>query len=168
MQFWKRKLKPFIRQAEAGDIDAIATMHAASFARGWSNGEISALMDQAQVFCLVLVDEDNSSGPPLGFILARMVADEAEVLSIATDPGHRRQGIARHLMQAAIRNMQTERMVSLFLEVAEDNVAAVSLYKHLGFANVGRRDSYYSAGNETVSKPEPAKTAALVMRLNLI
>jgi len=166
--FWKRKLAPFIREAETSDLDAIEKSHASGFARGWSNGEIQSLLQSDSVFCLVLLEEGKTHKSALGFVMVRSAADEAEILSIAVDPVHRRRGVGKHLVQAAIRRLQADRVASLFLEVAETNTGAVTLYKKLGFKQVGIRENYYApaAGGETavVSSAE----SALVMRLDLI
>lgn len=114
----------------------MAMIHAASFddARPWRENEFTALLQSAQ--CIIV-------GDARAFALARVIADEAELLTIATVPAHRRQGLARACMadwEAAARQRGATRA---FLEVASDNVAAHALYLALGYTPCGHRKAYY-------------------------
>lgn len=78
---------------------------------------------------------------PSAFLLAQIIAPEAEVLTLATDPSCRRQGCAT----ALLRDLETHSGVdTLLLEVASDNSAALGLYTSYGFVPVGLRTGYYA------------------------
>ena len=120
--------------------EALARTHARAFAgegRSWSAAEFAALLDASHTVL---------AGDARGFALARVVADEAELLTVATDPGHRRQGLARAALCAVAAEALARGAVRIFLEVAEDNIAAVALYGACGFERVGRRADYYLRG----------------------
>lgn len=85
-----------------------------------------------------------------GMILARTAADEAEVLTLAVEPGARRQGIGRALVQQALVTARQRGAGMMFLEVAADNGAARALYGSLQFAEVGRRPGYYPGGTDAL------------------
>jgi ribosomal-protein-alanine N-acetyltransferase len=108
-------------------------------------------------FGLVVRDPDTEA--VVAFILARAVADEAEVLTLAVDPPHRRSGIGRVLVEAVALNAAAAGARSLFLEVASDNDAALGLYRAAGFSPVGQRPAYYRRGAGAVD--------ALVLRRDL-
>lgn len=93
---------------------------------------------------------------PAGFILARVAADEAEILTLAVLPACQRQGVATRLLQAATTRARRFGAQAMLLEVAEANVAGRALYAAAGFAQVGRRRGYYAPGVD-----------ALVLRLAL-
>jgi ribosomal-protein-alanine N-acetyltransferase len=93
-------------------------------------------------------------------VLVRTAADEAEVLTVAVRPGHRGRGYGRALMEEALRRLYRERIAACFLEVDEGNVAALALYKRLGFSEVGKRQGYYPSSGD-------GPGTALVMRLQL-
>src|SRR5690606_10955011 len=97
---------------------------------------------------------------PAGFVLARLAAGEAEILTIAVSRTMRRHGVGRDLMEAVLRELHAQRAEALFLEVDEINEAAIALYRRLGFREVARRPAYYD-------QPDAPKTAALVMRRDL-
>lgn len=114
----------------------MAALHAAAFdrARPWSEAEFAALTADPQVFAL---------GDARTLALGRVVLDEAELLTLATDPGHRRQGLARALMRGWIAEAARRGAARAFLEVAADNAPALALYTACGFARAGRRRAYY-------------------------
>lgn len=81
---------------------------------------------------------------PQGFALSRVIADEAELLTIATDPHHRRQGVGANLLAAVEADIAARGAVRQFLEVAVDNIAAQALYIRAGYRQTGRRAGYYA------------------------
>lgn len=95
-----------------------------------------------------------------GFALTRAVADEAELLTIATDPLHQRKGVARSLLDRLEAEARARNARRLFLEVAEDNAAACALYKSAGYTELARRRGYYE-------KPDGGRADALILRKSL-
>jgi len=85
-----------------------------------------------------------------GFILARVAADEAEILTICVVPKQRRLGIGRKLLQGAEHLAADWGAESLFLEVSNHNHSAFDLYKSGGYERVGVRKRYYADGSDGV------------------
>ncbi len=79
----------------------------------------------------------------VGSVMARQVADEGEILSIAVAAGHRRLGLGRMLLETAISEMAAAGADSVWLEVRASNVAAITLYQQAGFVTAGVRRGYY-------------------------
>lgn len=79
-----------------------------------------------------------------GFALGRVAADEAELLTIAVDPGHRRKGIGSACRAAFEAEARSRGAMRAFLEVAETNEAALRLYLAAGWSRHGCRKAYYS------------------------
>lgn len=117
------------------DAAALAALHAAAFDAPWSPRELAALLASPGVFALAAADE--------GFVLARVVLDEAEILTLAVAPAARRRGLGRRLTDAAADLAVARGATRLFLEVAEDNAPARALYAAAGFVEAGRRRGYY-------------------------
>ena len=153
-----RKKDVVLDRLKAADAPFIAKLHSDGFHQPWNDGEFRALLGQAPVFGFIArpVGETHN---PAGFVLARLVAGEAEILTIAVSKSERRSGLGRKLMGEVLRVLHMQRAESLFLEVDEANVAAVGLYRKLGFREVGKRPSYYEGPN--------GRTNALVMRLDM-
>jgi ribosomal-protein-alanine N-acetyltransferase len=147
--------------AVPADAEALAEIHAGGFRRGWSADEIEGLLADTTVSGRVLRRESLlGARRPQGFILIRTVAGQAEVLTITVAAAGRGRGYGRQIMEDALRGLYRDLVPEIFLEVNEDNVAAVSLYRSLGFVEVGRRKGYYADGSG------PGGTA-LVLRLQL-
>jgi [ribosomal protein S18]-alanine N-acetyltransferase len=144
-----------LRGAWAHEADALAAVHATAFGQGWSAAEIAALVDGPGGFALLVEDE-----VPLGFILCRALAGEAEILTLAVVPAARRRGLGRALVEAAAGAAALAGAEALFLEVAEDNPAALDLYRGARFAVVGARRGYYAREGGTAAD-------AVVMRREL-
>lgn len=146
---------PKILDAGIRDASALARLHGASFHRGWTDGEFERLLAERNV-----VAHRAMRGAALaGFIMSRLAADEAEILSIAVDPRERGRGVARRLLDFHLRRLAGMGARAVFLEVDENNTPARRLYRHAGFREVGRRDSYYRDGANA--------TAALVLRRDI-
>jgi ribosomal-protein-alanine N-acetyltransferase len=141
-----------LRFAEAGDADALHALHAQAFAAPWPAAEIERLMRILGGFAVIAETEALQ-----GFILARVVADEAEILTLAVSPDVRRQGIGRALVEAAAEESARRGARSFFLEVAEDNPEALALYESADFQAVGLRRAYYA-------RPDARPADALVLR----
>jgi len=95
------------------------------------------------------------------FVLGRLVVDELEILTVACAPSHQKQGHARTVMLNLLNRAACNGGLWSFLEVASDNIPAISLYKGLGFAQVGLRKGYYE-------RIDGAIFDALLLRKNLI
>ena len=128
--------------APIADLDRLAALHAACFAEAWSSEFLGRLLEGAGVSAWAA---DNAA-----FLILRIAADEAEVLSIGTRPEARRQGHAGALIRHGIEVARTAGARRLFLEVADDNAAAIALYRALGFAEVGRRRRYYDGRTDAI------------------
>jgi ribosomal-protein-alanine N-acetyltransferase len=139
--------------AEAADL--LAALHASAFDRPWSASELSAMLANANTFALVATDE-----APLGFAMAWVVADEAELLTVAVAKDARRQGVGRSLLAAVMDAARARGARRLHLEVAEDNTPALALYRGLGFEQTATRRGYYQRAGG-------APADALVMNMRL-
>ena len=132
-----------IRPLDACELAALARLHAACFDDAWDEAALAALLAMPGAFALIA---EPQPGEPAGFVIARAAAGEAEILSLGVDPGERRRGLGRDLLQAAIAQAAACGAERLFLEVAADNWAARALYLANGFAQVGKRPDYYRRG----------------------
>ena len=117
--------------------EEMATCHARAFAgqgRAWSEQEFADLLESPHVFAI---------GDGCAFALGRAVADEAELLTIATDPAHRRKGLGRETLSAFEAGAVARGVTRAFLEVSDGNTGAIALYQAAGYAETGRRKGYY-------------------------
>lgn len=148
------RAEPVLSEAGPRDAPALAALHGASFHRGWSDGEFEHLLFDRNV----VAHRATVGRKLLGFILSRLVLDEAEILSVAVAGSRRGRGLARRLLDLHLRRLAGLGARTVFLEVDEGNVPARRLYRRAGFRNVGRREGYY---------PTATGTAALILRRDL-
>lgn len=146
---------PVIRPLRSDRAEDCARLHAAGFAHPWPADEIARLISHASSLSAAALDP--ASGRLRGFALVRLAADEAEILTIVVEQGSRGRGVGRALMTDALRRAANARARAVFLEVDEDNAAALALYRRLGFAKVGERPGYYR-------RKDGAPALAIVMR----
>ena len=143
-------------EARPADAPALAALHAASFRRGWSEDEMERLLLDRNV----IAHRATFGREIAGFILSRLAAGEAEILSVAVAPARRGRGLSRRMLDLHLRRLAGLGTRAVFLEVDEDNVPARRLYARAGFREVGRRAGYYPQGGSEAA-------AALVLRRDL-
>lgn len=129
----------------------LARIHAAAFSAPWDAAALADMLEQAGVFAIEAPD---------GFILLRTVADEAEILTLAVHPEARRRGLGARLVREGGTAAAARGATRLFLEVADDNTAALALYARAGFTEAGRRPGYYA-------RPDGHRQDALILSLIL-
>ncbi len=130
--------------AKEADAGALAALHAAAFppAEAWGRDAIALMLALPGTFGL--------HRPGEGFVLARVAAEEAEILTLAVAPGVRRRGTGAALLAAALAQATARGAQEMFLEVSEANGPARALYARAGFTEAGRRRRYYPDGSDAL------------------
>lgn len=105
----------------------------------------------------ILALASEALGKVVGFLIARQVKDEAEVLNLAVAPEKRRRGEGGALLRAAVAEFRKRSVKRVFLEVRESNAAGIAFYENHSFFPAGRREGYYR---------DPVE-AAIVMEIRL-
>ncbi len=140
---WFGGARPSIEAATLRDAPRLAQLHGASFHRGWGEGEFETMIAERNT----LVHRLKLGRKTIGFAASRIGADEAEILSIAIDTGHRGRGLSRDLLLTHLGHLAGRGVRQIFLEVEENNAPARRLYERAGFAVIGRRERYYRQDN---------------------
>ncbi len=114
------------------------------FSDPWSVASFREAIEAPWSFGLV------ADGPATvgGYLIARDAAGSGEILNLAVAPEHRRQGLARRLLEAGLGELSARGVYEVFLEVRQSNVAAQMLYGDAGFRTVGQRAGYYRSPRE--------------------
>ena len=87
----------------------------------------------------------STTGTIIGFIVARLLANEMHINNVAVRPELRRRGIAAELLTEVLEWARGQAADCALLEVRAANTAAQALYRRCGFQVTGRRRRYYSA-----------------------
>jgi ribosomal-protein-alanine N-acetyltransferase len=129
-------------QARPVHAAALAAIHATTFVgeEAWDAAAFACQLALPGVFGLL--------HPDAGLVLARLAADQAEILTLAVAPPARRRGVGTELLRKAAG------------EAAARNAAARALYERTGFRPAGRRRSYYADGSDALVLALPLSPAA--------
>ncbi|RYG29005.1 MAG: GNAT family N-acetyltransferase, partial [Burkholderiales bacterium] len=110
----------------------------ARFGEAWTSAQCMGMLSLPGVWMVIA----SLDGQDMGFALARLAADEAELLLLATRPASRRRGIGGALLRAVVEEARARGATQIYLEVRSGN-DAVALYSREGFTKVGERSNYY-------------------------
>jgi ribosomal-protein-alanine N-acetyltransferase len=131
-----------LRPAVADDLDAVVAIERQSFSDPpWSRASFTALVDSPRAFFTVAC----TVATVVGYVVAWLVGDEAEVANLAVAPEWRGRGVGAALLDAALAEARRGGAHVAHLEVRDSNVPARALYGSRGFTPVGRRRRYYQA-----------------------
>lgn len=131
---------------EAAEL--LSALHAKAFegTQVWDQAAFNTLLNGPGVDALLAARAET----PLGFILMRTVADEAEMLTLAVLPSARRSGTGRMLVEAGLEAARERGARRAFLEVSVNNQAAIALYRATGWGEAGHRTRYYRDGSDAL------------------
>jgi len=135
-----------LRSLVPTDSALLAALHRQGFDEAWDEKAFAALLGTQGVFGVLA-----GTAQPLGFVLCRAAADEAEVLTLFVPESFRRHGVATGLLDRALADAAAKGARALLLEVAADNAAAIAFYTARGFAEVGRRPRYYKSAIDALT-----------------
>jgi [ribosomal protein S18]-alanine N-acetyltransferase len=138
----KTSTTPMLTSIGPFDLAVAAAIHAACFDDAWNDSAIAELLAMPGSFGYLATISDTS----VGFAMALLLGEEAEILTLAVLPDFRRRGLGRCMLTTIVARCEQAGRSRLYLEVAEDNAAARELYRTAGFTAVGRRPGYYRRG----------------------
>ncbi|MAC88002.1 MAG: ribosomal-protein-alanine N-acetyltransferase [Maricaulis maris] len=124
--------------------EALAALHARCFPHGWTAREIGSLLNLPGCIGLAC----RVDGQFVALALFRQALDEAELLTLATEPDFRRRGLADIILTSGETRLCDQGVARIFLEVSEKNPAAAALYKRAGYGEIARRKAYYRDGSD--------------------
>ena len=131
-------------------IDEIYYAEKCCFAEPWTLAMLESEIENP----LSVIETACRDGKTVSYALGRVVADEAELLKICVLGDYRRQGIAEKLLSELLTKMHEKGAAACYLEVRSRNLPAISLYKRLGFAEIGLRRNYYRDDDAVLMKKE--------------
>jgi ribosomal-protein-alanine acetyltransferase len=132
--------KPLIRRLRPEDVSVVMEiLEESETAAAWSALSFTEMLGSTRVLALGSEGAESLTG----FLFARQVSDQAELLNIAVRKNARRKGAGSALLSAALNEFRKRGIARVFLEVRESNQAAVSFYRKHGFSASGRRRAYY-------------------------
>ena len=132
------------------DLESIKEILVSDFDDFWNYSILKDELSNANSYYLV-AKLDNEI---LGFAGIKYVLNDADIMNIVVKKSKRKSGIGSLLLKNIIELCKKLNVYTLFLEVNEKNLPAISLYKKFGFEEVGFRKNYYKENNAIVMKKE--------------
>ena len=155
------KIRPLPRLLETHLIRQAFKLQIYRHGMRWSDRDLRHYMHSEYSWtCFVTSPTNNFAHQLQGFLLLRVIEDEAEILSLGVKKRVRRNGIGKYLIEQAKRFSTLHQLKSILLEVAETNRNAVGFYKKQGFLKIGIRKCYYVFSGKN-------KKNALIMHLRI-
>lgn len=134
-----------IRRLEAQDIDAVVGIQTqCREASQWPRKEYELLAASRHANDTTPCWIAENDGRVAGFLAARKLTDELEILNLAVAPASRRQGVAGQLLRTAMKWAASEGITKVYLEVRASNTPAKTFYESHGFRATGMRLNYYN------------------------
>ena len=147
------KYHPRRLTASVADLESTATLEKLCFHQPWSASSLE-LLTKDGIGVGYLCNQGDTVIAYGGMLIA---VDEGQITNIAVHPEHRGKGLGLAIVQALIKHAKAERLANITLEVRASNIPAISLYRKVGFVEVGRRKGFYTKPTED----------ALIMELKL-
>jgi ribosomal-protein-alanine N-acetyltransferase len=138
-----------IRRFTPGDLAAITQIQRQVLpVGGWTESDYLRLAHQPGGLALLAETGEGLSRTIVGFVLALRTTAEAEILTLAVDSSHQRQGIGRLLLHSTCSELREVGVRRVYLEVRSSNQAAITLYTSTGFVLTYIRRNYYAQPDE--------------------
>ncbi len=136
----------WIRACDILDLAQLAQLENSCFTLAWSKNSLrlDLLFNPAARYWAATTN----TGKLVGYISCWLAGREAELIKLAVAPAWRRQGLGRRLIEHLLDYLAATSVEKLFLDVRENNQAALALYSKMGFQAVGRRPAYYQDNGE--------------------
>lgn len=144
------------RQADKDDLHELSSLETEVFSEPWGEETIANYLKMSEKDKATYVLYDEADKKILAYVIVQTLYDEMEIMRFAVIPTRRREGLGKMLMNMLISAAKEHEVEKIILEVNSINYKAISLYKSLGFIEVGRRKDYYKQGED-----------ALLMDLNM-
>ena len=145
-----------IRRASEHDVCSITAIENRVFRHPWNKNQIQQELKQENGKLVYVEIEEKI----MGYIMVRVVENEAQILNIAIDLPFQHRGYGKKLLQNTLHELGTE--TDVFLEVRVSNLPAIKLYSEFNFEEIGVREQYYSDGENAIVMYRKAVTYALV------
>ena len=143
----------YVRPMTGDDLDAVMAIEAESYASPWHYEHFLDELAGCYSWPIVAIEESCV----IGYVCLMSLFEEAQILNIAVAPNRRGRGVAKMLMEYAFSRALEEGAEVLALEVRASNTGAISLYKQLGFRQVGVRRLYYDGTEDAVMMEKRVK-----------
>lgn len=132
---------------EEQDLSAVLAIESLSFPNPWHESTFKGEI-QHRPISSPLVIVHSTMNKVIGYIIFWLIGEEVQINNIAVHPDFRRLGIGEHVLRQVIEQVKWRGAKFISLEVRQSNIAALTLYKKIGFRMLGVRKNYYTNPSE--------------------
>lgn len=127
----------------------------------WTYQTLVEILAQDSMDMLMVYEQEDKAdnNKVIGYCLYQVIFEQAEILRIGTHPDYQRQGIASQIFVQLNKELMSNQLESLLLEVRADNAPAIALYEQQAFAVIHTRKNYYQVPHQ------PAVDALIMQRV---
>ena len=125
----------------------------------WSHGQFITSIENSNNLCYCL----SLDGQMIGYLIAMLALDSADILNIGIEPDFKRQGHGTALLNHLIEELKKRYIAAILLEVRAGNKSAIQFYKKQGFKEISVRKNYYIKNSNNRSQREDG----IIMRIEI-
>ena len=126
----------------------------------WSQLQFTTSIQNSNNLCYCL----SFNGITIGYLIAMLAGDTADILNIGIDPEFKRQGYGKGLLNHLIKELRKRHIGEILLEVRSGNKSAIQFYKNQGFEEISVRKNYYTKNSKNQSHREDG----IIMRIKCV
>ncbi len=142
------------------EIPSVLSIEEQNSDDSWSQDQFTTSIENNKNLCYCL----NLNGKTIGYLIAMLAADTADILNIGIDPDFKRQGYGKALLNHLIKELRKRHIVEILLEVRAGNQSAIQFYKRQGFEEISVRKNYYMKNSKNQSHREDG----IIMRIKIL
>ena len=116
----------------------------------WSQDQFTTSIENSKNLCYCL----SLNGKIIGYLIAMLAGDTADILNIGIDPDFKRRGYGTALLNHLIKELKKRNIGEILLEVRAGNKSAIQFYKRQGFEEISVRKNYYMKNSKNKSQRE--------------
>jgi ribosomal-protein-alanine N-acetyltransferase len=116
----------------------------------WSQSRFITSIENSSNLCYCL----SQNGKTIGYLIAMLAGDTADILNIGIDPDFKMQGYGTALLNHLIEELNKRNIFEILLEVRAGNKSAIQFYKKQGFKEISIRKNYYTKNSKNQSHRE--------------
>jgi len=125
------------------DLSAVCAIEAASFSNPWSAATFRGEIQNVGIsFPMVVVLEPEHR--VVGYVLYWQIQEDVQINNVALHPDFRGQGLGEAVLRLVLKEVRDNGAALVTLEVRPSNTPALTLYRKLGFKELGIRKAYYT------------------------
>ena len=154
-----RPISTSFKALSADNLDEIVAIERNSSKSPWPAEHFRSSLENSTNLSYALILRDKL----IGYVIASLAIDSADIHNIAIDSRYQRQGHATKLLSCLVNELGERGAKEIFLEVRVSNKGAIGFYKSQGFEQISLRKNYYMKNSNDRTDREDG----IIMRLEI-